>query len=40
MQKEEPKTEEEIKEDNRYAYLKKQYDLATHMEKNRECDAI
>jgi len=32
--------EDRIKEANQYAYLKKQYDLATHMEENREGDAI
>ncbi len=31
---------DEIKEANRYKYLKKQYDLATHMEENREGEAI
>ena len=28
--------EERIKDANQYAYLKRQYDLATHMEKDRE----
>tara|TARA_B100001996_G_scaffold12501_1_gene10488 strand:- start:654 stop:794 length:141 start_codon:yes stop_codon:yes gene_type:complete len=32
--------EDRIKEANRYKYLKKQYDLATHMEENREEEAI
>jgi hypothetical protein len=32
--------EDRIKEANQYAYLKKQYDLATHMEENREGDPI
>ena len=28
--------EDRIKDANQYAYLKKQYDLATHMEKDHE----
>ena len=28
--------EDRIKEANQYAYLKKQYDLATHMEKDHD----
>ena len=32
--------EDRIKEANQYAYLKKQYDLETHMEENREEEAI
>ena len=32
--------EDRIKEANQYAYLKKQYDLATHMEENREEESI
>ena len=32
--------EDRIKEANQYAYLKKQYDLATHIEENREGDPI
>ena len=28
--------EDRIKDANQYAYLKRQYDLATHMEKDRE----
>ena len=30
------KIEDRIKAANQYAYLKRQYDLATHMEKDRE----
>tara|TARA_E500000081_G_scaffold129548_1_gene138597 strand:+ start:428 stop:559 length:132 start_codon:yes stop_codon:yes gene_type:complete len=32
--------EDRIKAANQYAYLKRQYDLATHMEKNKEEEAI
>ena len=39
MQEKETRTEEQIEAD-RYAYLKKQYDLATYMEENREGDPI
>ena len=39
MQEKETRTEEQIEADQ-YAYLKKQYDLATHMEENREGDDI
>ena len=30
--------EDRIKDANQYAYLKKQYDLATHMEKDHESE--
>ena len=30
------KIEERIKDANQYAYLKRQYDLATHMERDHE----
>jgi hypothetical protein len=39
VQEKETRTEEEIAA-AQYAYLKKQYDLATHMEENREEKAI
>ena len=36
IKKELEEREDRIKEANQYAYLKRQYDLATHMEENRE----